>query len=351
MKFGIFALPTYHPDIHGTIGEFYTQIVEMMAAAEQYGFESAWVNEHHFHAYGGMMPSPNTLLAALAMRTSRIRLGTSVSLLPLHDPLETAEAYAMVDQLSGGRLEFGIGVGFMRYDYETIGVPFDEGVPRLMESLAVIRQAWQQQPFSHHGRYFNYDDVAVWPPPLQRPHPPIWGAASRNPETFEWIGRAGYGLLTVVYLHQLARMAELIGHYRAAAADAGHDPATLPVATHYQVYCAEDGAEARRVAEQALRSYIELSNAARALGHVRITLQPEDMVIDRLIAEARVCVGTPDECAAVLERANAELGLTSVDCTFCFGDLDYARAQRSMDLFAREVMPRFRTEAVGAAVR
>jgi alkanesulfonate monooxygenase SsuD/methylene tetrahydromethanopterin reductase-like flavin-dependent oxidoreductase (luciferase family) len=234
--------------------------------------------------------------------------------------------------------------------------------------------------------------VSVWPPPLQQPHPPIWGAASRSPDTFRWIGREGFGLLTVVYLHTLEQLAALVAHYHAGLAEAGHAPSEVhaaaghapsevltasgpapagglvaggaapadgraasgpapagpPIATHYQVYCAEDAREARRVGEQALRSYVTLSNSARALGHVPVTLNPDEIQIERLIDEARVCIGTPDECAAILERAAATLGLTSIDCTFIFGDLDYERAHRSLTLFAREVMPRFRARPVAA---
>ncbi len=348
MRFGIFALPTYFAESDGSLAEFYQHILGLLTEAEALGFDSAWVNEHHFHAYGGMIPSPPVLLAALARRTSRIRLGTSVALLPLHHPLEAAEAYAMVDQLSGGRLELGVGRGFMKYDYDTMQVPFEEGYARLHESLDVVLTAWQRQPFSHHGRFFHFDDVSVWPTPLQRPHPPVWGAATRTPETFRWVGNHGYGLLTVVYVFTLEKLAELIGHYREAAAASGFAPETLQIATHYQVYCSEDPVEARRVGAEAITRYVAQNNLARSQGTVAYDLTAEGIDIDALIAGARVCVGTPDECAAVLEQATAALGLTSVDCTFSFGGLDHAKARRSLELFAREVMPRFRAQPVAA---
>ncbi|HEY7064239.1 MAG TPA: LLM class flavin-dependent oxidoreductase [Chloroflexota bacterium] len=348
MRFGIFALPTYFVESDGTLAAFYQHILALLTQAEALGFDSAWVNEHHFHAYGGMIPSPPVLLAALARRTSRIRLGTSVSLLPLHSPLESAEAYAMVDQLSGGRLELGVGRGFMSYDYDTFGVPFDEGYARVHESLEVVLKAWREQPFSHHGRFFDYDNVSVWPTPLQRPHPPIWGAATRSPDTFRWIGSHGYGLLTVIYLYTLDELNGLIDIYREAAAAAGLARADQQVATHYQVYCSENPAEARRVGQLAIARYVAQNNAARSQGAVPFDMTPEGIDIDRLIAENRVCIGTPDECATILERAGAVLGLTSVDCTFYFGGIDYAKAERSLELFAREVMPRFRTQPVSA---
>ncbi len=349
MKFGIFALPTYFAETDGPLAAFYQHILGLLQRAETLGFDSAWVNEHHFHPYGGMIPSPPVLLAALATRTSRIRIGTSVALLPLHHPLEAAEAYAMVDQLSHGRLEFGIGRGFLRYDYLTMQVPWEEGYARLRESLEVILKAWQHQPFTHHGQYFHFDEVSVWPVPVQRPHPPIWGAATSNPDSFRWVGRSGFGLLTVIYLFSLEKLAGLIAEYRAAAAEAGYDPATRPVATHYQVYCAEDAREARRVGQRAIAAYVAQNNAARAQGNVAFDLDAAAIDIDALIDAARVCIGTPDECAAILERAAATLGLTSIDCTFFFGGIPYEQATRSLELFAREVMPRFRRQPVGAA--
>ncbi len=344
MKFGIFSLPTYFPEIDGSITEFYQHILQLLEDSERLGFDTAWVNEHHFHAYGGMIPHPPVLLAALAARTTRIRLGTSVALLPLHHPLETAEAYAMLDQISGGRLEFGIGRGFMRYDYQTLGVPWSEGQDRAVEYIEIIRKAWQERPFSHHGRFYDFDQVSVWPAPLQRPHPPIWLAGTSTPESFSWAGRAGFQLLTVIYILPVAQLAALVQRYRDAAEAAGRAPESLEVSTHLQVYCREDGEAARREGEQFIRRYLAQINEARMQGGVP-PLPVEELSIDRLVAEGRVCMGNPDECAAVVERAREALGLTGIDCTFYFGGIDYARARASLELFAREVMPRFQRAA------
>jgi alkanesulfonate monooxygenase SsuD/methylene tetrahydromethanopterin reductase-like flavin-dependent oxidoreductase (luciferase family) len=234
------------------------------------------------------------------------------------------------------------GRGFMRYDYDTYGVPWDEGQERTLEILEILKAAWTQRPFSFQGKHWQFENVEVWPKPAQEPHPPIWGAASRAPESFAWWGAHNYNLLTVVYLHPLEHLAELLGHYRRAAAEAGHDPAKLQVVTHFQVYCHEDGKEARREAEGAVRNYIEQSNEARAQGTAQAVLKAAEFPYDKLIDEGRLCVGTPDECAAILTRARDTLGLAGVDCTFYFGGIEYTKARRSFELFAREVMPRFR---------
>jgi natural product biosynthesis luciferase-like monooxygenase protein len=340
MQFGIFSLPTYFPEIDGTITDFYQHILQLLEDSERLGFDTAWVNEHHFHTYGGMIPAPPVLLAALAARTTRIRLGTSVALLPLQHPLATAEAYAMLDQVSGGRLEFGIGRGFMRYDYQTLGVPWAEGQDRAVECIEIIRKAWQERPFSHRGGHYAFDQVSVWPPPLQTPHPPIWLAATSTPESFSWAGREGFQLLTVIYLLTVDELAALIERYREAAAAAGRPPESLRISTHLQVYCREDGDAARREGEQAIRRYLDQINEARMQGGVP-PLPIGELSIDRLVAEGRVAMGTPDECADVVERARQALGLTGVDCTFYFGGIDYPKARASLELFAREVMPRF----------
>src|SRR4051812_16096766 len=118
MQFGAYAMPSYRPEFGGTPGGFLRATVDHLASAEALGFDSVWVNEHHFHEYGGMMPSLPIMLSSLAQRTARVRLGSSVVVLPLHNPLEVAEQLAMVDLLSGGRVEFGIGRGFVTHDYD-----------------------------------------------------------------------------------------------------------------------------------------------------------------------------------------------------------------------------------------
>ncbi|HEX6512691.1 MAG TPA: LLM class flavin-dependent oxidoreductase [Chloroflexota bacterium] len=348
MKFGIFSLPTYYGETDGSINDFYRRILDMLEEAERRGFSSAWANEHHFHPYGGMIPFPPVLLAAVAARTRRIRVGTSVALLPLYNPLHIAESYAMLDQVSGGRLNLGVGRGFVAYDYETFGVPVEEGQERLMESVEVVLKAWQQRPFSHHGRFYNFDNVSVLPPPLQQPHPPIWNAVTMNPDNFAWTGRQGFSLLTVVHVNRTERLAELVRIYRQAAAEAGHDPAKLDVASHFQVYCSEDRDEALREGELAVQRYGELNAAARKQGSATLLGRPERDSFQALVDDGRVCIGTPDDCVRILRHAEETIGVTQVDCTFYFGGLSYDKVRRSYDLFSREVMPRLQPELVAS---
>ncbi len=343
MKFGIFSLPAYIPEYDGTITNFYRRLLELLEHSEEAGFDSAWINEHHFHAFGGMMPHPPVALAAVAARTSHIRLGTSVAILPLHNPVQLAEAYAMLDQISEGRLEFGVGRGYLKHDYDVLGVPWDEGHDRMFEGLQVILEAWQHQPFSFHGRFYHYDNASVWPVPVQQPHPPIWGAATRSADSFEWFGRHGFDLLTLIYLKPLDELAKFVQIYRDAAAAAGRDPATARVSTHFQVYCAENRDEAIRefTAAHALVQ-AQVIDARRHSGATVVA--SEHLSGEQLIEQGRVCVGRPDDCVRIIKQARDAIGLMGVDSSFFFGSIDYAKARRSIDLFASEVIPQLKHE-------
>ena len=183
MQFGAHYLPTYIPHLDGSVGEFYRTMFEQMEELDRLGFDDLWVTEHHFGEYGGTLPHPPTFLSAIARSTRRIRLGVAVSVLPLHNPFEIAESYAMVDVISRGRLEFGVDSGAEPIEYERSGVSQENGRLRTREMIELLRQAWSDEPVNFHGRFFNYTDVRVLPRPVQRPHPPIWVGCSLSEES------------------------------------------------------------------------------------------------------------------------------------------------------------------------
>ncbi len=350
MKFGHFCLPTYFEDVDGTVGDFMRRFVELLAESETLGFDSLWANEHHFDAYGGVIPSPPTLLSALSQRTRHVRLGTSIVVLPLHSPIEIAEQLAMIDLMSGGRVEFGVGRGFVVFDYDRLGVPRDDSQERMREGLEVIVKAWSGEPFTYRGKFYNYENITVWPRPEQRPHPPIWISCSQTPSSFEWAGTMGYSILTVAY-RSVETLIVNNKLYRDAWAKAGHPRDRFRIAAHYQVVLSPDGREAREIARKALIRYTAATthtlDRIRAdrdynAGTERQRIQQDLLDIDRMVDECRVIAGTPDEAVKSLERAQDLMGFTQCDCTFYFGGLPYEAAQRSHRLFASEVMPRLR---------
>jgi natural product biosynthesis luciferase-like monooxygenase protein len=345
MKFAAYAMPSFDESFGLSHGEFLRFTLEQLVSAEDLGYDSVWVNEHHFHQYGGLMPSLPTMLAALAQRTKKVRLGTSVVVLPLHHPLDVAEQMAMVDLLSGGRLEFGIGRGFVSHDYEVMGVSYDDAQDRLKESLEVIRLAWTGGPFTYHGAYYDFDDVQVWPQPEQQPNPPIWIACSNTPASFAWVGTQGFSLMTIGYTKPIGDTAALTQIARDAWAAAGHE-GPMTIATHYHVVIAEDRAEARRIAEAALTEHVRLNHASRSLAKLDVGPVPSQVSIPQLVEEGRLIAGDPDDCVQLLRRVGAEVGTTETHCLFQFGNITFEKAQRSLELFAHEVMPRLATEPV-----
>ncbi|MBI4255431.1 MAG: LLM class flavin-dependent oxidoreductase, partial [Candidatus Rokubacteria bacterium] len=158
MRFGVFSVVDHYPaELPRTSGQFFGELLEQAEAAEQLGFDSFWVAEHHFHEYGAI-PSPAVWLAAAAQRTRRIRLGSAVVVLPFRNPLQVAEDYAMVDVLSGGRLNLGVGSGYLRHEFEGFGVRVEDKRERFDEALDVVLRAWTGERFSYDGRFHTVRD-------------------------------------------------------------------------------------------------------------------------------------------------------------------------------------------------
>jgi len=349
MKFAAYAMPSFIPEFGLTQGEYMRATVDHLASADALGYDSIRVNEHHFHQYGGLMPAVTTMLAALAQRTSHVRLGTSVVGVPLHHPLEIAEQLAMVDLMSNGRVDLGVGRGFVSHDYEVMGVTYPDAQDHLIESLEVVLKAWSGQPIFHQGKYYQINDVDLWPQPEQRPHPPIWFACSNSPQSFEWVGHHGYNLLTIGYLHPIEDLAKLTRIYRDIwAAEQGTEPT---IGVHYHVVVNEDRKEARRIAESALVEHVRLNRMSRSLAKIDVGPAPESPPIQQLVDEGRLIAGDPDDCARMLRRFADETGCTETHCLFQFGNINFQMAQHSLELFAAEVMPRLQTASSGAQER
>jgi len=355
LTFGAYALPSYHLETDPPQGVFMRQLLDLLASAEPLGFDNIWLNEHHFTSWGGLLPAPGMALAALSQRTSHIRLGTSVAVLGLHHPLEVAEQMAMLDLLSGGRLEFGVGRGSVVYDYEVFGIPYDQAQARTVEALEVIRTAWSGEPFSHTGEFFKIPNVQVWPRPEQRPHPPIWVSCASGPASFEWTARRGYNLLTIGFVRPVAEFAQLTRVYRDAWADAGQTPGGFQIGTLYHSVICEDGSRARQLALRAIKRFLAQLRATEALASHpppgRRAGVLDESEIERLIDNSRLVAGSPAEVADMLAYLQSEVGFDQVDLMFQFGGLSFETARESMELFSTEVMPRLRARQPAAAAR
>ena len=163
VKFGYYILNTYVPELDGESPELYAHWLEQIDAAENLGFDSLWITEHHFRNFGGMMPSPSVILAAAAQRTKKMRLGSAVSILPMHNPLRIAEEFAMVDLLSNGRLNFGAGRGMHPTEYAVFGYEWKNAQSRLPEALDIVIKAWSGGEFEWKGAHYQFPKLNVLP--------------------------------------------------------------------------------------------------------------------------------------------------------------------------------------------
>jgi luciferase family oxidoreductase group 1 len=308
----------------------YHDVVDTHVEAEALGYHSSFMTEHHFTAIG-QVSATLTLLTWIAARTSTLRLGTAVIVLPWHNPVLLAEQAATLDLLSGGRLDFGVGKGYRHNEFSGFAMPPEEAESRFEEALAVlIRALGSDAPFSHQGRYWRFDNIVVEPPPAQRPHPPLWMAAS-SAESIRGCARRGVNLL----LDQFAAP-ELIGErialYRHESEAAGRDYDATRVAVARNFWVAADAADktaALRRQAQANERLLALSRgpASRPSSHI---LGYSDEPGAR---EAHALIGTPDEIAEKL----AALRAVGVDYVLLSGQGSRDNLRR----FAREIMPAF----------
>lgn len=329
MKFGIFSVADHYPDeLPRTLGQLYAELLERAEMADTLGLDSFWVAEHHFHQYGAV-PSPPVFLTAAAARTRRLRLGVAVSVLIFHNPLLLAEEYAMLDMISGGRLNLGAGSGYLKHEFDGFGVPFEEKYERFDEALEVLRLAWSGEKFSHHGKFFNIENVALQVRPLQRPHPPIAIATLKSASAAQ-IGLRGFPLMCVPYVSTgIGEVAGMVAGFRAAyhPSDAA-EPAEPEAVCALHTYIGESTAAAEREARPALDRY----NRTRLYTGVK-SREYEFLRDERLVA-----IGDAAAVAQTIRRYR-EIGFTTFLALMDFGGLEHRLVMRSMERYRNEVLP------------
>lgn len=347
MKFGLFYLPTYLPDVKD-VQTHYRNIVEQVEYAGEIGIDYAWLVEHHFVRHGGILPANYAFLSYLAGRTDRIRLGTGATVLPLNDPVRVAEQAATLDQLSGGRFDFGVGRGFIRDEFEAFGVPMKESRERVEEGVALIKRAWTEPTLEFESAFRPaMSGLPVLPAPLQKPHPPIWVACLMSPESFEWTAEQGHNLLYVAYHvdHQVA--VERIGWYRDALSKYGRRAEDHEICCVYHAHFLAEHDEGR------LRDIVDTPMAEYAAAGVEAARKPPDPEAYKGYAAResgqrelgfevyypnRVIMGGPEQAIERI-RVLKEVGITQLGLLVDFGSMTQADIMASLDVFGREVLP------------
>jgi alkanesulfonate monooxygenase SsuD/methylene tetrahydromethanopterin reductase-like flavin-dependent oxidoreductase (luciferase family) len=347
MRFGLFFQAPAAPG--QTHAERYAEVLDLITLADSLGFDVAWLAELHFGGAFSLLASPLMVVPLAAARTRRIRIGTAVTLLPLHHPLSCAEQAATADVLSGGRLEFGVGRGSIPTQFHGFGVPVADNRARFDEALDIIRLAWTRERFSYRGAFYQVEEVSVVPRPVQQPHPPI-RVAVHTAESFAHLGDLGLPIYSGTTTTPLPQLRECMAVYRQRLAAAGHAWAPDQMALMLPVHIADTAVAARTAMRPGVRRYYEnLRTIFSALPASYTEHLPRLRFIEETLANLPYERFTRDQglfgdVAEVVDRLQAardEFGLAQIIAWFDQGGmLPRAEVERAMRRFAAEVMPK-----------
>ena len=348
MEFGMFH---EFPSLPGrSESAAFDEAMEQVDAAERLGLDVMWLAELHFEPRRSVLSAPLSIASAIATRTRRMKIGIAVQVLPLCHPLRLAEEAATVDQLSHGRLIFGVGRSGVAQTYEAYGVPYAESRDRFREILDVLEQAWTKPSFSYEGRYHRFKDVAIVPKPYQKPAPPIRIAAS-TPDTFPAIGRQGVPVFASVRHTTWSDLAKQIQTYHDAWREAGH-PGRGQVFVSAPTYLAETEERAHTEPRESITHFYHeqanlLEGAARlvdpetAARRMRRVNQLRNMCYEDGLHN-HALVGTPDAIDDRLKALREEIGLSGILAELnCGGLIPHQQVVAAMRLLCQDVKSRF----------
>jgi alkanesulfonate monooxygenase SsuD/methylene tetrahydromethanopterin reductase-like flavin-dependent oxidoreductase (luciferase family) len=318
--------------------------------AERWGLDAVWLAELHFAPKRSVLSAPMTLAGAIGARTSSIKVGTAVQILPLCHPLQLAEEAATVDHISHGRLIFGVGRSGFARTYAHYGVPYAESRERFAETLEIVRRAWTEETLSFEGTFFRYHDVSVVPKPYQKPHPPIRVAAT-SIDTFPAIGAQGFDLFAAVRTGTLSELAPNLEAYRSAYGDAGH-AGEGGVFLRVPVYVAESFERAVEDTRDSIIGFYrqlgqQLEASAQQAGARTIERRDErgrrlqEITFEDALRD-KVIVGTPQMVIDRLTTIIEDLGLDGILAELnCGGQVPREGVLEALQLLCEEVMPAF----------
>jgi len=332
IQFGVMA--NTHPAPGTDLPRMVDELIIEAQQAERAGFDSFFLTEHHQEP-SGYLPSPLPLAAALAARTSTIRLGTGIAILPLYHPIRLAEDCAVIDIISKGRLILGVGQGYQEGDFAAFGLKVSDRVSLFEESIEILRRAWTEEKVYFVGKRYTLQNVMVTPKPVQKPHPPIWVAAQGD-EAMKRAGRLGDALLADSF--QLPeRLKRRVALYRETAESRGR---AHKVVVFREGFVAPTREEAIRRYEAGLLSTHRYY--WRHGSYYPDIKKEEDLDLARISLE-RLILGSPDDCVERIQTWHREVGADYFLIRFRHpGGPAHPQVLEALELFGREVIPRFR---------
>ncbi len=343
MRFGTFSYNQARPWV--TERQAFDELLEQIELTDRLGFDEAWFAEHHHSDYG-MLSSPNLITAALARRTERLRFGNLVSVLPLYDPMRLAEECAILDILSGGRLNVGLGRGVPKDDMKH-RLDRDTAQARFEEGIEILKLAWSGETFSYSGKAWAYEEISCRPQPLQKPHPPIYYGATA-PDSAAMVARRGWNL--ALSRQPIANCARAISSYRSERAQLDNLPGRGDAIMVRDIYVADSDEQAWREAGPELTRFWQLAKDNFWRGDSistddlakltdRYVYFPGGLTLKRMEEWGTSLIGSPD---TVIRKTRELLAIAKPDSLvgmFSFGGLRHEQVMHSLDLFGTKVIP------------
>jgi alkanesulfonate monooxygenase SsuD/methylene tetrahydromethanopterin reductase-like flavin-dependent oxidoreductase (luciferase family) len=357
MRFGYFTLtdnPLGYGERRRDPNQFLREVLDEAVLAEELGYHSVWLPEHHFGLFG-CLPTPAQFLTYVAARTSRVRLAPGTIVLPINDPLRIAEEYAALDLLSNGRAVFCAGRGFDRREYQAFGIPLEESRERFDEALELVRKALSEEHVTFAGRFYRVDEpITVLPRPVQQPHPPMYVACFSRP-TVEMAARGGYHGIFAPFAAAMmfGSLQQAADEFRALAQAAGH-PEPRIMCSYFTAVT--DSAAETLAAQERLMYYLRAVTPANLdpkaklppnLAYMAdISRRVQTMQAEQL-GERSIVAGDVERCVEIFKRVEAA-GIEEVVLYFNYGAYSHADTVRQMERFARDVMSHFAAEPAPA---
>ena len=340
MKFGIglFTMQS-HKDNPVSQSELYKQSLEQVKLAEGVNFDSAWISEHHFLP-DGYCPYPPVVASAMAAVTNRIKIGSAGVILPLHDPIRVAEDAALVDNISNGRFNLGVVLGYRKEEFDGLCVPMKQRPSRMEEGIDIIVKAWTEENFSFEGKRYQYSNINVTPKPLQQPHIPIYIGAFEEPG-IKRAGRMGYPLL-IGPGRTMQMVRDTLNFYNEGAREVGRNPDGIEHILIRETYIHRNSENAKQGGNKYIidmyKYYFTLGVKMFVRGKQLTGL--DDPLFDHL-SEERFIIGSPEEAIRETKRYREELGISYIACRMVFPQADHETISKCIELFGKEVIPAF----------
>jgi natural product biosynthesis luciferase-like monooxygenase protein len=327
LAFSLFYFGSYAA---GRAADHYRLVLEGARFADRHGFSAIWTPERHFHEFGGLFPNPSVLSAAIAAGTERLQIRAGSVVLPLHDPLRVAEEWALVDNLSGGRVGISFASGWHANDFVLKPAAYQDRQDVMRRGIDAVRRLWRGEALRLLSGAGSEVEVRIFPRPVQ-PELPVWVTAASSPDTFRLAGELGAGVLTHLLGHEEAELAAKVRVYRDAWRQAGHRPGEGQVTVMLHTFVGASREEVEAVVREPLSAYLKTSfgllrSLAESAGLKQDPRQLSPAELDLLVARAYQryvdagagLIGTPDSCAATVERLR-QLGVDEVACLIDFG--------------------------------